>query len=46
MLGNIWALLTERPDFFAGLLLEHLEISFIAIVLAILGRRSCRHSDQ
>ncbi len=37
MLGNIWALLTERPDFFAGLLLEHLEISFIAIVLAILA---------
>ena len=36
MLKDIWTLLTERTDFFAGLLLEHLEISLLAIVIAIL----------
>ena len=36
MIREIGALLTERADFFAGLLLEHLEISFLAIVIAIL----------
>ena len=36
MLKDIWTLLTERTDFFAGLLLEHLEISLLAIAMAIL----------
>ena len=36
MIKGIWTLLTERTDFFAGLLLEHLEISLLAIVIAIL----------
>lgn len=36
MIREIGTLLTERTDFFAGLLLEHLEISFLAIVIAIL----------
>lgn len=36
MIKEIWTLLTERTDFFAGLLLEHLEISLLAIVIAIL----------
>ena len=36
MVREIGTLLTERTDFFAGLLLEHLEISFLAIVIAIL----------
>ncbi len=36
MIYDIWTLLTERADFFAGLLLEHLEISLLAIVIAIL----------
>lgn len=37
MIKEIWALLTERTDFFAGLLLEHLEISFLAIVIAVIA---------
>lgn len=37
MLKDIWTLLTERTDFFAGLLLEHLEISLLAIAMAILA---------
>ena len=37
MLKDIWPLLTERTDFFAGLLLEHLEISLLAIAMAILA---------
>lgn len=36
MIREMWTLLTERGDFFGGLLLEHLEISFLAIVTAIL----------
>ena len=36
MIKGIWTLLTERTDFFAGLLLEHLEISLLAIVIATL----------
>ena len=36
MIKEMWTLLTERTDFFAGLLLEHLEISLLAIVIAIL----------
>lgn len=36
MIREMWTLLTERADFFGGLLLEHLEISFLAIVIAIL----------
>ena len=37
MIEEMWTLLTERTDFFAGLLLEHLEISLLAIVIAILA---------
>ena len=37
MIKEMWTLLTERTDFFAGLLLEHLEISLLAIVIAILA---------
>ena len=37
MIKEIWTLLTERTGFFAGLLLEHLEISLFAIVIAILA---------
>ena len=37
MLKDIWALLTERTDFFAGMLLEHLEISLLAIAMALLA---------
>ena len=37
MVRDIWTLLTERTGFFAGLLLEHLEISLLAIVIAILA---------
>ena len=37
MVRDIWTLLTERTVFFAGLLLEHLEISLLAIVIAILA---------
>lgn len=36
MIQEIWHLLTTRWDFFSGLLLEHLEISLLAIVIAIL----------
>ena len=35
MIKEIWTLLTERADFFSGLLLEHLEISLLAILIAI-----------
>ena len=35
MLAQIWDLLATRRDFFAGLLLEHLQISFVSIVIAI-----------
>lgn len=33
---EIWSLLIERKAFFSELLLEHLKISFIAILIAIL----------
>ena len=33
---EIWTLLIERKEFFSELLLEHLKISFIAILIAIL----------
>lgn len=36
MIQEMWELLAGRPDFFAGLLVEHLEISMLAIVIAIL----------
>ncbi len=35
MISDIFELLTSRRDFFAGLLLEHLQISLTAIVIAI-----------
>lgn len=36
MIGEMWNLLVSRWDFFGGLLLEHVEISLVAIVIAIL----------
>lgn len=36
MMQNIWIMLAERRGFFAKLLLEHLEISLVAILTAIL----------
>jgi osmoprotectant transport system permease protein len=36
MIQETWNLLTTRWDFFAGLLLEHIEISLLAIGIAIL----------
>lgn len=36
MLQNMWFIFTERKDFFLDLLWEHLEISLLAIVIAIL----------
>ena len=30
MIQEMWSLFTGRPDFFGGLLLEHLEISLLA----------------
>ena len=36
MLNEIGTLLIERRDFFLGILWEHLEISLIAILIAIL----------
>ncbi|WP_417081870.1 glycine betaine ABC transporter substrate-binding protein [Mobilibacterium timonense] len=35
MLKEVWGLLTTKWDFFGGLLLEHIEISMAAIVVAI-----------
>lgn len=35
MIREMWELLTSRFDFFGGLLLEHLEISLLAIFIAI-----------
>jgi osmoprotectant transport system permease protein len=35
MIGNVFELLVQRLDFFAKLLVEHLEISFLAIAIAI-----------
>ncbi len=35
MLADVWNLLTTRWDFFVGLLHEHLQISFVSIVIAI-----------
>lgn len=35
MISDIFELLTSRRDFFAGLLLEHLQISLTAIIIAI-----------
>lgn len=35
MIKEIWNLLIERRDFFGGLLLEHLRISLLSIVIAI-----------
>ncbi len=35
MLKEMWTLLTERKAFFGGLLLEHLQISAVAILIAI-----------
>lgn len=36
MIQEMWNLLVSRWDFFGGLLLEHVEISLIAIIIAIL----------
>ena len=36
LLQNIWSVFIERKDFFLGLLEEHLKISLLAIVIAIL----------
>lgn len=36
MLKEIWSIFVDRKDFFLGLLLEHLEISLISILIAIL----------
>ena len=36
MIQEMWNLLAGRMDFFGGLLLEHLEISLLAIAIAIL----------
>lgn len=36
MLQNMWFVFTERKDFYLDLLWEHLEISLLAIVIAIL----------
>lgn len=36
MIAEIWNLLTSRGDFFLGLLVEHIQISLAAIVIAIL----------
>ena len=35
MIRNVFKLLVQRWDFFAKLLVEHLEISFLAIAIAI-----------
>ena len=35
MIQEMWNLLAGRMDFFGGLLLEHLEISLLAIAIAI-----------
>jgi osmoprotectant transport system permease protein len=35
MLASVWNLLVARWDFFSGLLIEHIEISLIAIAIAI-----------
>ncbi len=34
MIQEMWNLLAGRMDFFGGLLLEHLEISLLAIAIA------------
>lgn len=36
MIQEMWNLLVSRWDFFGGLLLEHVEISLVAIIIAIL----------
>lgn len=36
MLQNMWSVFIERKDFFLNLLWEHLEISLLAIVIAVL----------
>ena len=36
MIQEMWNLLVSRWDFFGGLLLEHIEISLVAILIAIL----------
>lgn len=36
MIAEIWNLLTSRSDFFLGLLVEHIQISLAAILIAIL----------
>lgn len=36
MLQDMWALLVSRWDFFSRLLLEHIQISFTAVVIAII----------
>ncbi len=36
MLQNMWFIFTERKDFFLDLLWEHMEISLLAIVIAVL----------
>ena len=36
MLKDMWSILMDRTDFFLELLLEHLEISLISILIAIL----------
>ena len=35
MIGEMWNLFTSRFSFFAGLLAEHIEISLLAILIAI-----------
>ena len=36
MLKDMWSIFTDRKDFFLELLLEHLELSLISILIAIL----------
>ena len=36
MLKDMWTIFVDKKDFFLGLLLEHLEISIVSILIAIL----------
>ena len=36
MVQNIWSLFTEKKEFFFNLLIEHIEISLLAIIIAVL----------
>jgi hypothetical protein len=46
MIQDVFELLVSRWDFFAQLLVEHLEISFLAIAIAIVFGVHRRHPDQ